>query len=412
MKERASLRHNSSFLRLWGVQFSSMSVVYGLSLASAVVVEELTHSSAQIGLVIVSSILPAFMASLFAGAVVDRFGKLRVLVASLAVRVVTALAFWGATQLNTPVQVLTGIYIANAAGIAITQFTASAEASLIPDVVNAEQLQSANSLLQLSLLAAEGLGMVVLTPLVIKLAGAPAMGAVGALFYLVALLLAATLRRGTEAAGMATEAARSGASFAAELRAGWRTLMEDRVLGMVTVQMTLAGVLLLVLLSLLPGLLSRHLNLAVEDAPFLLLPGGIGFVLGLFLIGRFQGWLSRPAWIATGMVCLGAMLGLLALVIRQSGLATLALTVPLILGVGVALGMIIVPARTVLQERPPAAMRGRVIAAQLTMANVVAVLPVLLGGALADQLGIQPVIGLLGVVAATAGAVGWHYARS
>jgi hypothetical protein len=35
-----------------------------------------------------------------------------------------------------------------------------------------------------------------------------------------------------------------------------------------------------------------------------------------------------------------------------------------------------------------------------------------LGGALADQMGIQPVIGLLGAVALGTGAIGWHYARS
>ena len=85
---------------------------------------------------------------------------------------------------------------------------------------------------------------------------------------------------------------------------------------------------------------------------------------------------------------------------------------PLIVGVGLSLAAVIVPSRTVLQERPPAEMRGRVVAAQLALGNAAAVLPLLLGGALADWLGIQPVIGLLGLAAFSAGALGLHYARS
>jgi acyl-[acyl-carrier-protein]-phospholipid O-acyltransferase/long-chain-fatty-acid--[acyl-carrier-protein] ligase len=410
--ESAALLRNSSFGRLWVVQFCSMSMAYGLGLASAVAVEYLTHSSAQTGLVIVSSILPAFLASLFAGAAADRFGKLPMLLTSLAVRIVAAVAFWGTAQLGSPAIALAAIYAANITGIAATQFTAAAEASLLPDVVIDKHLLRANARFQLSLLAAEGFGIVVVAPSVVKVAGAPAVGVVAAFLYLVALLLAATLRRGSDAVGLSPEIRRGWASFATDVQAGWRTIVQDRMLGMVAVQATLAGVLLLVMLSLVPGLLSRHLALGVEDAPFLLLPGGIGFALGLFLVSRCERRLSRPAWIAAGLLGLGGALGLLALVSRRPSPATLPLMVPVILGLGLSLAMVIVPARTVLQERPPAEMRGRVIAAQLTLSNAAAVLPLLLGGALADRLGIQPVMGLLSLVAVSIGAVGWHYARS
>ena len=79
---------------------------------------------------------------------------------------------------------------------------------------------------------------------------------------------------------------------------------------------------------------------------------------------------------------------------------------------GLALALVIIPARTVLQERPPAAMRGRVIAAQLALGNAAAVIPLLIGGTLADSLGIQPVMGLLGLLAVGGGVVGLRCARS
>jgi hypothetical protein len=48
-----SLLRNSSFCRLWAAQTSAMTVVYGLSMAGVVVIEEQTHSSTQTGLVII-----------------------------------------------------------------------------------------------------------------------------------------------------------------------------------------------------------------------------------------------------------------------------------------------------------------------------------------------------------------------
>jgi predicted MFS family arabinose efflux permease len=178
---------------------------------------------------------------------------------------------------------------------------------------------------------------------------------------------------------------------------------------LVAIQATVAATLLLVLLSLLPGLMSRYMGLGVESAPILLLPGGLGFVLGAILLSRWEKRMSRPAWIGLGLTGLGVSIGLLSLFSGQP--TRLWLILPLVFGIGVALALVIVSARVVLQERPPAEMRGRVIAAQLALANATAVIPLLLGGSLADNLGIRPVMGLLGVIALGAGVAGLYYAR-
>jgi len=407
-----SLFHNSSFLRLWAAQTSAMTVVYGLSFAGVAVIEEQTHSSTQVGLVIISSILPGFLASLVAGAVVDRFGRLPVLVLSHLARALVALAFWGGTQLDSPTLILVTVYVVNATGIALSQFATASEMAMLPDLVGKSRLLSANSLLGFSLLVAEGLGVVAVAPLVIRLGGAPAMGAVSTVLYLVALALIVTLRVGREPA-IPTEKRWPGlAAFRSDIRAGWRAIAHDRLLALVIGQVTLAGVLLLVLLSLVPGLMSRYLGLGIEDGPFLIFPGGIGFVLGLYLVGRLERRLSRPVWIAVGLIGVGTSVVLLALLSSQQGAAGLWIVVPMILCVGLSLAAVIVPSRTIIQERPPAEMRGRVVAAQLALGNALAIIPLLLGGVLADWLGIRPVIGLLGVVAFSAGALGLHYARS
>lgn len=402
-----ALFKNQGFRRLLAAQFATVTVIYGLSLAGAALVEEQTQSSAQTGLVIVSAILPAFLGSLISGAVVDRWGRRRVLLASHLARALIALVFWAGITSLSPGLALATVYTVNVAGVLFTQFAMPAELALLPDLVKQAQLVPANAVYQLSMLIGEGLGIIALTPLVIKLLGIPAVGLMGAGLCLLAGILVLALPR-DEARPLQTEGVGSvWKDLASDLQSGWITITRDRLLSLVAIQATVAATLLLVLLSLLPGLLSRHLGLGVEDAPLLVLPGGLGFVLGAFLMSRWQKRLSRPAWIAIGLVGLGASTGMLSLL--SSGTGRLWLILPTILGIGIALALVIVSARVVLQERPPAAMRGRVIAAQLALANAAAVIPLLLGGSLADYLGIRPVMGALGLLAMGAGALGLRW---
>jgi MFS family permease len=405
------LLRNRSFCRLWAAQFGAVTAAYGLSLAGLALVEEQTRSSAQTGLTIVSSILPAFLGSLVAGAAVDRWQRARVLRAGHLARAAVALGFWAGTRLLPMGWAVVVVYLANAAVAACTQFALSAEMAMLPDLAGDTRLVSANALLHFSTLVAEGLGIVLLGPLTVKLAGAPTMGWVGALLYLLALALVASLPRdGTSVDRAGKEWAGWGA-LASDMRAGWRIIAHDGLLRLVAVQATLAAATLLVLLSLVPGLVSRHLGLQVEDAPFLMLSGGLGFGLGAFLISRWESRLSRPTWIAVGLIGMGAMVGLLGILAGEAEPLRLLLLTGTILGVGVTLALILVPARTVLQEHPPPQLRGRVVAAQLALGNAAAVIPLILGGALADWLGIRPMMGLLGLLALAAGVLGLHGAR-
>lgn len=410
---KSSLFRNHRFMRLWLAQFFGIMVFYSLNLAGPALVEQETQSSTRIGLVILAVILPAFLASLVGGAVVDRWGRGQVIQVGQTVRAGISLAFWAGTRWLPGALSLSTVYVVNAAGAIAAQFIVPAELALLPDLVEDEHLLPANALVQLGHLLAQGLGIVVVGPLVIKLAGAPAMGLVGACLCLVAVMLVMALPR-DPARTEDTDAFRSAlAEFGNELQHGWRTIVKDRVLGVVSLQLTLAGMVLMVLLSLVPGLAARRLGVGVEDAPLLLLPGGLGFILGSILIGRLGARLSRLAWIVWGLTGLGLSLWLVALLSGARGaeaqslqLVVLAPMLVFIFSLGFALAFVIVPARTVLQERPPESMRGRVIAAQLAMGNGIAVLPLVLGGAVADAVGMQPVMGVLGLVAIGAGAIG------
>ena len=401
-----NLLANSLFRRLWIAQFSTVVFVYSLSLAGAVLIEEQTHSSTQIGLMILASLLPAFLGSLSAGVVVDRWGRIRSLVVSHGVRGLVGVLFCLGTWLLPVNLAVKSVYAASVINAIFSQFALTAELTLVPDLVERSCLPSANALLQLGMLAGEGVGIAFLSPFLIKWAGLPAVGGLGAGLCLLAFGLILSLPNDRGSPGQPHQQA----SVWHDVREGWQVLIQDRLLTWVAVQAVLAATLLLVLLSLIPGLVSRHLGMNVEDAPFLILPGGLGFVLGSFVISRWSERLGRPAWITLGFVGLGGNLGLLSLLSSPESRLWI---IPLpIVGIGLALSLIIIPARTVLQERPPAPLRGRVIAAQLAVANAAAVLPLLAGGVLADRLGIRPVMALLSLFAVGTGAVGWHRLKS
>jgi hypothetical protein len=83
-----------------------------------------------------------------------------------------------------------------------------------------------------------------------------------------------------------------------------------------------------------------------------------------------------------------------------SAIAGLALAVAFL---GCGLALVIIPARAVLQSRPPTALRGRVWATHVVLSNAVALLPILLMGSLADRIGIQRVLSLIALTALAIG---------
>lgn len=404
----AGLLTNRPFRRLWVAQFATVILVYGLSLAGVALVEDRTQSSAQTGLVILASILPAFLTSLISGTVVDRWGRKRLLVISHLMRALVALAFWASTAFFPVGVALVAVYAANLTVSIFSQFAMPAELALLPDLVEKPQLPAANGLLQMGMLAGEGLGLILLSPLLIKVWGVPAVGLAGAGLCLFAFFMVLPLPDDASPSG--APQGRPGAELWADLRAGWRVIIRDRALGLIALQATVAATLLLILLSLMPGLVSRHLGMAVADAPFVLLPGGLGFVAVLYWVGRRGDQFRPQLYITVGLLGLGLSTALLGLVAVYGGGIWVAL--PAILGVGLSLGGIVVPARVVLQQRPPQEVRGRVIATQLALSNAAAIVPLLLGGSLADRWGIAPVMLGLGLVALAAGVAGVFLLRA
>jgi len=268
---------------------------------------------------------------------------------------------------------------------------------------------AANSLFNVSSLASQGAGLVVLAPLLLKISGAEAVGLVGAVLYLAGLVAIAPLPRENM-----TRKLRQGRRIAevwAELREGWRFIFNDRSVAWATLQLTLTSMLTLLLSTLAPGFVARVLGLEVADAVYMAVPVGVGFGLGIALVGRRGGLLSKERWISLGFIALGLGLAALPFLRKASG-PSLLLLAAVGFGIGLGLALITIPAKTILQERPSAGMRGRVISTQLVLGNAASTLPMPLGGGLADLIGIRKVIFILACITLGAAAASIRQARS
>jgi len=404
-----SIAKNVPLRRISLAQFTSLAATYAIYFASMALVEEETHSSAQMGMMVFCSTLPGFLFGMLAGVVVDRYDRRHVLVIGNLLRLLVSVGFAASTHWLEGSCLLAAVYAGNFVLSAVAQFTTSAEGAVVPHFVPSERLRAANSIFQVATLGAQGAGTVILAPLLLRVGGAPAAG-LGAipLFGTSAWMCARLPRRlgGRNDAGLS----HTWASLRKDLQAGWRFVADNPSVRWAIGSLVLMSSLSLALTTLVPGLAARVWGVPIEHVAYLAVPGGLGFGLGAWLVGRRGGRLREEAWVGTGLLLLGTGLALLPTLRALQGPYVL-LFLLLSVGLGISFALVIVPARTVVQERSPDEVRGRVLSTQLFLSNLASTLPLPLTGGLADLLGFRRVFSLLALIALGAGAVSARHAR-
>src|SRR5204862_8013660 len=93
---------------------------------------------------------------------------------------------------------------------------------------------------------------------------------------------------------------------------GWAFLRRDRDVTRVMLQLAFAWSLSGITAAIAPGYASTVLGLSEEDAFYLVVPAGVGVVLGSLAIGRFGARFDRTLLIAAGLLGTGLAVILLA----------------------------------------------------------------------------------------------------
>lgn len=411
----SSVLGNRHFLHLWTAQALTMTAQNATWYTVMVVVEQSTRSGTQLSLAILSAVLPAAVFGLVAGVVVDYTNKRAMLVATNFLRAMTLLLY-----LLHDVALWT-LFVANFIFSCISQFFGPAEAAKIPLIVRRNQLLAANALFNLTFSGAQLVGLVILGPSFVKLFGPDALFLAAAGIYALATVLVWQLPSAEPVhepvMALLRDRRRTAGRVLAELRVALGMARQDPALGFALVQLTVAMGLMLIVAALAPRFVVAELGARADDAVAILAPAGVGVFAGAVTVGQAAhrvGKLRLVRW--------GVLAGGLLFVVLSSAPALgrmldtpdvgMAAVMSCAGALGILFAWITISSQTLLMERTPSTIRGRMFAVQLTLGSAASILPLLFVGGLADLVGVAPVLALIGAAVLAGGLKSSGWVRS
>ncbi|HEV7677395.1 MAG TPA: MFS transporter [Candidatus Dormibacteraeota bacterium] len=396
------------FRLLWAAQAASQLADKFLVFSLIVVVYNLTKASSTESLLMIAYTLPSVLLSAPAGVWADRYDKrmlmmlTNVLRAGLVLLIPLSQVVPGLKGQVWPLIMVTLLFSA------VGQVFAPAEAASIPFLVKREQIITATSLFMTTVIVTLVVG-VPLATLSIKLFGDMAPFFIGSgLFALAGLGIwrITTPLRSTVAPNAVHQA-----DVLRELREGLSILSSNRALRLALAQLTVSLVVVFTVFVLGPAYMRNVLGRATEDTYLVLIPATVGMVGSAFVLGRASaGRISRAYTLLIALSLGGAALvafGLLPDLFRRIGAGVLLTPSAVVLAAvfGTALGALLIPAFTVLQERTTEETRGRIFGGIFTVINAAVALPLLLAGGLADAFGVDRAVAGLGALMVVAAVV-------
>jgi MFS family permease len=396
------------FRYLWMAQLLSQLADKFLMFTLLVFMYTLTKRASLQSVLMIAYTLPSVLLSAPSGVYADRHDKRVLMLGTNLVRGALILLI-PLTQLFPvlrgqawPLVVITLLF--SSAG----QIFAPAEAASIPSLVTRKQITEATSLFMTTVILTLVLGVPAAT-IAIGLFGnqAPFYIATG-LFGLAALSVwkvSISLRAEKRTSGPSQNILR-------ELRDGIAILRGSAPLRLGLYQLALAIVVVFTIFALGPVYLVEVLKRSDTETYIVLVPAMFGLLATGGLLGQRPTW-SRATTLVTAIATAGGSLLIMGVVpdlLRTHGAAGLMVPLAVVVGVifGCALGALLIPAFTVLQERTDSESRGRIFGGIFTVINAAVAIPLLLAGVLSDLIGVARVVAALGVILIiVAGAVRW-----
>jgi MFS family permease len=396
------------FRYLWMAQLLSQLADKFLMFTLLVFMYTLTKRASLQSVLMIAYTLPSVLLSAPSGVYADRHDKRVLMLGTNLVRGALILLI-PLTQLFPllrgqawPLVVITLLF--SSAG----QIFAPAEAASIPSLVTRKQITEATSLFMTTVILTLVLGVPAAT-IAIGLFGnqAPFYIATG-LFGLAALSVwkvSVSLRAEKRTSGASQNILR-------ELRDGVAILRGSAPLRLGLYQLALAIVVVFTIFALGPVYLVEVLKRSDTETYIVLVPAMFGLLATGGLLGQRPTW-SRATTLVTAIATAGGSLLIMGVVpdlLRTHGAAGLIVPLAVVVGVifGCALGALLIPAFTVLQERTDSKSRGRIFGGIFTVINAAVAIPLLLAGVLSDLIGVARVVAALGVILIfVAGAVRW-----
>ncbi|GAB4321815.1 MAG: hypothetical protein Kow0010_02250 [Dehalococcoidia bacterium] len=366
-------------------------------------------------LLVLALVVPSTAAGIAAGALADSLPKRLLIVLGdlLRVSVCAFVVWWGPGV---------AVYFVVAVAFAVTtQIATSAEGAALPAIVERHELARANAIGHAVGGVAQIVGFGILTPIVLRVFESPTtLFAIAAVLFFIASVQAVMI--GPVRGGERLEV--GGEHDAPWWKVGWNQLRSDSFVWHASIELTLIQMTVIIVGGLIPTYIDEVLDLPIEIGVIVLMPAAIGITLGLRVAGFLAKRIPHAILSTTGFASFVVLLAMVAFVPQEArffagypylgwlddisigsfgGAAILAMI--LVMPLGFAYAVVVVAGQTVLNDRVPLSLQGRVLATQAAMSALAASVPVLIAGALGDWLGVQPVLALLSAIAGGAAAI-------
>jgi len=397
----ATIFQNRNFGLLWISQVFGQSAQNAIFFVQMVMMEELTRSSALVGLYVLIFNIPSLLFSLPFGVIIDRFRKKQILLFCNISRIFVVAAFILFRRFSWGGGLLTAVYVLTFVLSALGQLSDPAEVAMVPLLVTDKQLLTANSVFRLLFNVAQVLGLLFLAPVSMKFGGVDGAFAAISFTYLLTAVLIWPISV-VEPPPDPRLFQRALPHIWDELRAGWQFIVAQKPVFVAICQHALMTMLTMIIAVLAPGFVTRVLGMQTTDAMYIFFSAGVG-MFGVTLFTSHVGYrYRREMLVAVGLLIIGLALFGFTLVAWNNevtgetvargspGLILQVILMAFALGAGGTLTA--VGAQTIVQERAPLEIRGRVITAEFLFANIAGLLPMLVISSLADVIGIPEVL--------------------
>lgn len=381
---------SKNFIKLWLTQFISIFVVSLLNFVLIVRIFENTHSSTAIAIFWLIYNLPTVCLGLFAGVFVDYWSKRKVLLLTNLFQAVAALLYLSLGNRVWPIYGVVFLYSL------IDEFFRPAQEASLPSFVKKENLPFANSIMLFSLQGAGILGYTLSGPLMRRVPSHE-------IFFLGSILLllgaaAAALLPQDRPANQRKPLKNGFTGFLDDLKVGYRLIIKERKIWGSILLMVLTGAMTTLVVALGPAIAENIFAIDLRDIGVLMVPpAAAGAILTSLVIDRLLKAFGRVKLTRLGFAVIG--LYFLSVPFLSSNLTCQLFFITLTsFLVGMVLVLISVFPKTSIQENTPFDNRGRVFGALRTLISAASGIPMVLGAALADLLGLRLVIGATGVI--------------
>jgi MFS family permease len=408
----AVLAHRD-FRLLWLAQAASQLADKFLMFTLLIVVFDLSHKASIQSALMIAYTLPSVFLSAPAGVYADRHDKRTLMIATNVIRgglillipLIEVLPVVG--DQAWPLIVITFLFSS------VGQLFAPAEAASIPSLVRRDQIMGATSMFMTTVIVTLVVGVPAAT-LAIRLVGERAPFYIATALF--ALAAVAIWRIGTPLRVRAVP--ERAASLRRELREGISLIAGNPAIRLGLYQLAVALIVVFTVFALGPVFMVRELHRSDQDTYLVLIPATLGLVAMAALLAQSAGnHFSKAATLVAALAVGGASLAAIGAtppLLRQLGGEGAVIPVLMVLSgiFGCALGALLIPAFTILQERTNEETRGRIFGGIFAVINAAVAIPLLVAGVIADAVGVAAVVAGLGVIilagAVVVRLVFWH----